>query len=149
MDKNVLSSFFYLLPLLFSLIVTTTLYRWKCSSAVYLVDLAFGQISTRVGLGDKTYLPRGITSCPPNLCMSEAHLEVEAVMFGTVGNNPSPTLAKKTNARDDTRRKWEDLVEVQETNAGQFGDISKLGSAGFKNRRYNIQISDSWTHLTC
>ncbi|KAL5130191.1 3-ketoacyl-CoA synthase 1 [Glycine soja] len=136
MDKNVLSSFFYLLPLLFSLIVTTTLYRWKCSSAVYLVDLAFGQISTRVGLGDKTYLPRGITSCPPNLCMSEAHLEMSLE-------------TKETNARDDTRRKWEDLVEVQETNAGQFGDISKLGSAGFKNRRYNIQISDSWTHLTC
>jgi len=97
MDKNVLSSFFYLLPLLFSLIVTTTLYRWKCSSAVYLVDLAFGQISTRVGLGDKTYLSRGITSCPPNLCMSEAHLEVEAVMFGTVENNPSLTLTKSNS----------------------------------------------------
>ncbi|XP_014499087.1 3-ketoacyl-CoA synthase 1 [Vigna radiata var. radiata] len=42
------------------------------------------KISTRSGLGDETYLPRGITSRPPNLCMSEARLEAEEVMFGAL-----------------------------------------------------------------
>jgi len=42
------------------------------------------KISTRAGLGDETYLPRAITSRPPNLCMSEARLEAEAVMFGAL-----------------------------------------------------------------
>ncbi|KAE8700969.1 3-ketoacyl-CoA synthase 1 [Hibiscus syriacus] len=42
------------------------------------------RISTRSGLGDETYFPRGITSSPPNLCMEEARAEAEAVMFGAV-----------------------------------------------------------------
>ncbi|KAL6004297.1 inositol polyphosphate kinase kcs1 [Asimina triloba] len=42
------------------------------------------RISKRSGLGDETYLPRGITSRPPNLCMKEARLEAEAVMFGAL-----------------------------------------------------------------
>nr|XP_023896431.1 3-ketoacyl-CoA synthase 1-like [Quercus suber] len=42
------------------------------------------RITTRSGLGDETYLPRGITSSPPNLCMEEARSEAEAVMFGAL-----------------------------------------------------------------
>ena len=42
------------------------------------------RITTRSGLGDETYLPRGITSTPPNLCMEEARSEAEAVMFGAL-----------------------------------------------------------------
>ncbi|CAN0884859.1 3-ketoacyl-CoA synthase 1 [Linum grandiflorum] len=42
------------------------------------------RISKRSGLGDETYLPRGITSRPPNLCMAEARAEAEAVMFGAL-----------------------------------------------------------------
>lgn len=42
------------------------------------------RISMKAGLGDETYLPRGITSRPPNLCMKEARLEAEAVMFGAM-----------------------------------------------------------------
>ncbi|XP_039061357.1 3-ketoacyl-CoA synthase 1-like [Hibiscus syriacus] len=42
------------------------------------------RISTRSGLGDETYFPRGITSTPPNLCMEEARAEAEAVMFGAI-----------------------------------------------------------------
>ncbi|XP_027350562.1 3-ketoacyl-CoA synthase 1 [Abrus precatorius] len=42
------------------------------------------RVSTKAGLGDETYLPRGITSRPPNLCMAEARLEAEAVMFGAL-----------------------------------------------------------------
>ncbi|KAK7397463.1 hypothetical protein VNO78_18635 [Psophocarpus tetragonolobus] len=42
------------------------------------------KICTRAGLGDETYLPRGITARPPNLCMSEARLEAETVMFGAL-----------------------------------------------------------------
>ncbi|XP_015968315.1 3-ketoacyl-CoA synthase 1 [Arachis duranensis] len=42
------------------------------------------RISTKSGLGDETYLPRGITSRPPNLSMEEARLEAEAVMFGAL-----------------------------------------------------------------
>ncbi|KAE8721507.1 3-ketoacyl-CoA synthase 1 [Hibiscus syriacus] len=46
------------------------------------------RISTRSGLGDETYFPRGITSSPPNLCMeearAEAEAEAEAVMFGAL-----------------------------------------------------------------
>uniref|UniRef100_M4EUY8 3-ketoacyl-CoA synthase n=1 Tax=Brassica campestris TaxID=3711 RepID=M4EUY8_BRACM len=42
------------------------------------------RISNRAGLGDETYLPRGITSTPPKLNMSEARAEAEAVMFGAL-----------------------------------------------------------------
>ncbi|KAK1286521.1 3-ketoacyl-CoA synthase 1 [Acorus calamus] len=36
------------------------------------------RIANRSGLGDETYLPKGIQSRPPNLCMKEARLEAEA-----------------------------------------------------------------------
>ncbi|XP_030535463.1 3-ketoacyl-CoA synthase 1 [Rhodamnia argentea] len=52
------------------------------------------RISSRSGLGDETYFPRGITSAPPNLCMEEARLEAEAVMFGAVD-----ALLEKTGVR--------------------------------------------------
>ncbi|XAR62921.1 Very-long-chain 3-oxoacyl-CoA synthase [Bertholletia excelsa] len=52
------------------------------------------RISTRSGLGDETYLPTGITSRPPNLCMKEARAEAEAVMFGAVDS-----LLQKTGIR--------------------------------------------------
>ena len=42
------------------------------------------RITTRSGLGDETYLPKGITSRPPNLCMEGARAEAEAVMFGAL-----------------------------------------------------------------
>ncbi|CDY37475.1 BnaC08g46130D [Brassica napus] len=42
------------------------------------------RISNRAGLGDETYFPRGITSTPPKLNMSEARAEAEAVMFGAL-----------------------------------------------------------------
>ncbi|KAK1307499.1 3-ketoacyl-CoA synthase 1 [Acorus calamus] len=49
------------------------------------------RIANRSGLGDETYLPKGIQSRPPNLCMKEARLEAEAVMF-----NSLDLLFKKT-----------------------------------------------------
>lgn len=52
------------------------------------------RISVRSGLGDETYLPRGITSTPPNLCMEEARAEAEAVMFGALDS-----LFAKTGVR--------------------------------------------------
>ncbi|KAF3498337.1 hypothetical protein DY000_02058375 [Brassica cretica] len=42
------------------------------------------RISNRAGLGDETYFPRGITSTPTKLNMSEARAEAEAVMFGAL-----------------------------------------------------------------
>ncbi|KAL9687116.1 hypothetical protein QQ045_031512 [Rhodiola kirilowii] len=42
------------------------------------------RISTRSGLGDETYLPKGITARPPNLTMAEARSEAELVMFGSI-----------------------------------------------------------------
>ncbi|CAM8997774.1 unnamed protein product [Rhodiola kirilowii] len=44
------------------------------------------RISIRSGLGDETYLPRGVTSNPPRLNMEEARAEAEAVMFGSLDN---------------------------------------------------------------
>lgn len=52
------------------------------------------RISVRSGLGDETYLPRGITSSPPNLCMEEARAEAEAVMFGALDSLFSKTGVK-------------------------------------------------------
>ncbi|KAF6153716.1 hypothetical protein GIB67_000949 [Kingdonia uniflora] len=52
------------------------------------------RISTRSGLGDETYLPSGITSDPPNLCMKEARAEAEKVMFGALD-----ALFEKTGVR--------------------------------------------------
>ncbi|KAJ6839995.1 putative 3-ketoacyl-CoA synthase 1 [Iris pallida] len=40
------------------------------------------KITARSGLGDQTYLPPAIQARPPRLCMKEARLEAEAVMFG-------------------------------------------------------------------
>ncbi|URE02892.1 3-ketoacyl-CoA synthase [Musa troglodytarum] len=40
------------------------------------------KITMRSGLGDETYLPPGVQARPPRLCMAEARLEAEAVMFG-------------------------------------------------------------------
>jgi 3-ketoacyl-CoA synthase len=42
------------------------------------------RIASRSGLGDETYLPKGITSRPPSLSMQEARSEAEAVMFGAL-----------------------------------------------------------------
>ncbi|KAJ6686365.1 3-KETOACYL-COA SYNTHASE [Salix purpurea] len=52
------------------------------------------RISTRSGLGDETYLPRGITSTPPNLSLKEARVEAESVMFGAVDDLFSKTGVK-------------------------------------------------------
>ncbi|CAD5174888.1 unnamed protein product [Musa acuminata subsp. malaccensis] len=40
------------------------------------------KITNRSGLGDETYLPPGVQFRPPRLCMAEARMEAEAVMFG-------------------------------------------------------------------
>ncbi|KAF1892145.1 hypothetical protein Lal_00036501 [Lupinus albus] len=42
------------------------------------------RVSFKAGLGDETYLPRGITSRPPNLNLHEARIEAETVMFGAL-----------------------------------------------------------------
>ncbi|RVW95415.1 hypothetical protein VitviT2T_023668 [Vitis vinifera] len=55
------------------------------------------RISTRSGLGDETYLPSGITSRPPNLCMKEARAEAEAVMFGALDSLFSKTGVKPSD----------------------------------------------------
>ncbi|KAL5572193.1 hypothetical protein UlMin_021790 [Ulmus minor] len=52
------------------------------------------RISTRSGLGDETYFPRGITSRPPKLSMEEARSEAELVMFGALDS-----LFKKTGVK--------------------------------------------------
>lgn len=52
------------------------------------------RISTRSGVGDETYLPKGITSKPPNLCMEEARAEAEAVMFGALDSLFAKTAIK-------------------------------------------------------
>lgn len=48
-------------------------------------SLAFQRkILERSGLGQGTYLPKALTSSPPNPCMAEGRGEAEAVMFGAV-----------------------------------------------------------------
>ncbi|GAV90758.1 FAE1_CUT1_RppA domain-containing protein [Cephalotus follicularis] len=42
------------------------------------------RITSRSGLGDETYISRGITSRPPNLCLKEARAEAEAALFGAL-----------------------------------------------------------------
>ncbi|KAL4352174.1 hypothetical protein GQ457_06G031110 [Hibiscus cannabinus] len=42
------------------------------------------KIITRSGLGEETYIPRGITSSPPHLCMEEARAEAKAVVLGAL-----------------------------------------------------------------
>jgi 3-ketoacyl-CoA synthase len=55
----------------------------KCTGAFNRESLDFQtKITERSGLGDETYLPPGIQARPPRLCMQEARLEAEAVMFG-------------------------------------------------------------------
>lgn len=55
------------------------------------------RISTRSGLGDETYLPRGIMARPPNLCMKEARYEAETVMFGALDALFSKTGVKSSD----------------------------------------------------
>ncbi|KAJ8748537.1 hypothetical protein K2173_003438 [Erythroxylum novogranatense] len=55
------------------------------------------RIASRSGLGDETYFPRGITSNPPNLSMSEARSEAEAVMFGALDELFAKTGVKPGN----------------------------------------------------
>ncbi|KAG6725701.1 hypothetical protein I3842_02G045000 [Carya illinoinensis] len=52
------------------------------------------RITVKSGLGDETYLPKGITSRPPKLSMEEARSEAEAVMFGALD-----ALFEKTGIR--------------------------------------------------
>uniref|UniRef100_A0ACD5UQ65 Uncharacterized protein n=1 Tax=Avena sativa TaxID=4498 RepID=A0ACD5UQ65_AVESA len=54
------------------------------STGVFKADALDFQtkITKRSGLGDRTYLPSGIQSRPPQLSMAEARAEAEAVMFG-------------------------------------------------------------------
>uniref|UniRef100_A0A6N2MYY2 3-ketoacyl-CoA synthase n=1 Tax=Salix viminalis TaxID=40686 RepID=A0A6N2MYY2_SALVM len=42
------------------------------------------RIYTRSGLGDETYISRGLSSQPPNMSMEEARYEAESVMFGAL-----------------------------------------------------------------
>ncbi|XP_065860069.1 3-ketoacyl-CoA synthase 1 [Euphorbia lathyris] len=52
------------------------------------------RVSTRSGLGDETYMSRGITAQPPNLSLAEARAEGEAVMFGSLDSLFSKTGVK-------------------------------------------------------
>ncbi|MFS7889528.1 putative very-long-chain 3-oxoacyl-CoA synthase [Helianthus anomalus] len=52
------------------------------------------RIAGRSGLGDETYLPKGITARPPQLTMKEARAEAELVMFGALDS-----LFSKTGVR--------------------------------------------------
>ncbi|KAI7729172.1 hypothetical protein M8C21_019675 [Ambrosia artemisiifolia] len=52
------------------------------------------RIAGRSGLGDDTYLPKGITARPPQLTMKEARAEAELVMFGALDS-----LFSKTGVR--------------------------------------------------
>lgn len=52
------------------------------------------RISMRSGLGDETYLSRGITSRPPSLCIEEARKEAESVIFGALDSLFSKTGVK-------------------------------------------------------
>lgn len=52
------------------------------------------RIATRSGLGDETYLPKGITARPPQLNMKEAREEAELVMFSALDS-----LFTKTGVR--------------------------------------------------
>lgn len=52
------------------------------------------RIATRSGLGDETYLPKGITARPPELNMKQARSEAELVMFGALDS-----LFRKTGVR--------------------------------------------------
>ncbi|CAK7348644.1 unnamed protein product [Dovyalis caffra] len=52
------------------------------------------RISTRSGLGDETYISRGLNAKPPNLCMEEARNEAESVLFGAVDALLSKTGVK-------------------------------------------------------
>lgn len=42
------------------------------------------RIASRASVGDETYLSRGITSRPPNICIHEARVEADEVMFGAL-----------------------------------------------------------------
>ena len=42
------------------------------------------RIANRACIGDETYLPRGVTSSPPNLSFDQARSEAESVMFGAL-----------------------------------------------------------------
>ncbi|XP_022147365.1 3-ketoacyl-CoA synthase 1 [Momordica charantia] len=42
------------------------------------------KVAKRAGLGDETYLSRGIASQPPNLCLDESRFEAQTVMFGAL-----------------------------------------------------------------
>ncbi|KAK9056098.1 hypothetical protein SSX86_027186 [Deinandra increscens subsp. villosa] len=52
------------------------------------------RIAGRSGVGDETYLPKGITARPPQLNMKEARSEAELVMFGALDS-----LFSKTGVR--------------------------------------------------
>ncbi|CAL9164909.1 3-ketoacyl-CoA synthase 1-like [Musa acuminata AAA Group] len=54
----------------------------ECTHIFTGESLAFQtNITMRSGLGDETYLPPGVQARPPRLCMAEARMEAEAVMF--------------------------------------------------------------------
>lgn len=74
------------------------------------------RISHRSGLGDETYLPRGITSEPPNMSMAEARSEAESVIFTTVDS-----LFKKTGVRPED-------IDILIVNCSLFNPTPSLSS---------------------
>ncbi|KAJ4728038.1 3-ketoacyl-CoA synthase [Melia azedarach] len=74
------------------------------------------RISSRASLGDETYLPRGITSKPPNLCLEEARAEAEAVMFGALDS-----LFEKTGVKPSD-------VGILIVNCSLFNPVPSLSS---------------------
>ena len=74
------------------------------------------RISNRSGLGDETYLPRGITSNPPQLSMEQARSEAESVMFGALDS-----LFKKTGIKPNQ-------IDILIVNCSLFNPTPSLSS---------------------
>ncbi|GMH00378.1 hypothetical protein Nepgr_002217 [Nepenthes gracilis] len=74
------------------------------------------RIARRSGLGDETYLPRGITSRPPDLTMKEARFEAESVIFTTLD-----ALFKKTGVRPEE-------IDILIVNCSLFNPTPSLSS---------------------
>lgn len=74
------------------------------------------KIATRSGLGEETYLTRGITSNPPNLSMAEARAEAETVIFTTVD-----ALLEKTGVKPED-------IDILIVNCSLFNPTPSLSS---------------------
>ncbi|RWW65060.1 hypothetical protein BHE74_00027671 [Ensete ventricosum] len=75
------------------------------------------KLTNRSGLGDETYLPPTVKARPPRLCMAEARMETEAVIFGCLD---ALFEATGVNPRHDVR--------ILIVNSGLFNPTPSLAS---------------------